>query len=120
MAGKKRNGDADRGAAARRLGEAMHRKIEALETVEKHAAAYRAHAQEPDRLREHSTPKIRRLHRARLLTIRELSEAGGLSVPRINRSSRAALTGRRKWRERPRGLDLETRDGAMFGRHSRG
>jgi len=83
MAGKKRNGDADRGAAARRLGEAMHRKIEALETVEKHAAAYRAHAQELERLREQLYTEIRRLHRARLLTIRELSEAGGLSVPRI-------------------------------------
>ena len=83
MAGKKRNDDVDRGAAARRLGEAMRRKIEALETVETRAEAYRAHARELERLREQLYTEIRRLHDARLLTIRELSEAAGLSVPRI-------------------------------------
>jgi hypothetical protein len=83
MTEKKHKGDADRGSAARRLGEAMRRKIEALETIEVHAEAYRAHARELERLREQLYTEIRRLHRARLLTIRELSEAGGLSVPRI-------------------------------------
>jgi hypothetical protein len=83
MTEKKPKGDADRGAAARRLGEAMRHKLEALETVEMHAEAYRAHAQELERLREQLYSEIRRLHRARLLTIKELSEAAGLSVPRI-------------------------------------
>jgi hypothetical protein len=83
MRDRKRKGDAGRGGAARRLGEAMRRKLEALETVEKRAEAYRAHAQELERLPEQLYTEIRRLHHARLLTIRELSEVAGLSVPRI-------------------------------------
>jgi hypothetical protein len=73
----------DRGAAARRLGEAMRHKLEALETIETHAEAYRAHAQELERLRERLYAEIRRLHAAQLLTTKELAEAAGLSVPRI-------------------------------------
>ena len=83
MTGTKRKGDTDRGAAARRLGQAMRQKLEALETVETHAEAYRAHAEELERLRERLYTEIRRLHGARLLTTKELAEAAGLSVPRI-------------------------------------
>lgn len=83
MTDRKRKGVTDRGAGARRLGEAMRQKLKALETIETHAEAYRAHTEELERLREQLYTEIRRLHRARLLTIRELSEAGGLSVPRI-------------------------------------
>ena len=83
MTGRKVKGDTDRGAGARRLGEAMRQKLEALETVEMRAEAYRAHAQELERLREQLYAEIRRLHGARLFTIKELAEAAGLSVPRI-------------------------------------
>ena len=78
-----RRGVTDRGAGARRLGEAMRRKLEALETIETHAEAYRAHTEELERLREQLYTEIRRLHGARLLTTKELAEAAGLSVPRI-------------------------------------
>jgi len=83
MPEKKRERQTDRGAAARRLSEAMRLKVEALETIEMHAEAYRAHAQELERLREQLYAEVRRLHGARLLTIKELAEAAGLSVPRI-------------------------------------
>jgi hypothetical protein len=83
MANTKAKVDPDRGAAARRLGEAMRQKLEALETIETHAEAYRAHTQELERLREQLYAEIRRLHGARLLTMKELSDAAGLSVPRI-------------------------------------
>src|SRR6476659_201586 len=83
MTDTKRKGDTDRGAGARRLGEAMRQKFEALETIETHAEAYRAHTEELERLREQLYTEIRRLHGARLLTTKELAEAAGLSVPRI-------------------------------------
>jgi hypothetical protein len=83
MTDTKRKGDTDRGTAARRLGEAMRQKLEALETIATHAEAYRAHAEELERLREQLYAEIRRLHGARLLTMKELADAAGLSVPRI-------------------------------------
>ena len=83
MATKRSGDDTDRGAAARRLGEAMRQKLKALETIQEHAEAYRKHSQELERLREQLYTEIRRLHGARLLTLKELSEAAGLSVPRI-------------------------------------
>ena len=83
MTDRKRKGATDRGAGARRLGEAMRRKLEALETIETHAEAYRAHTEELERLREQLYTEIRRLHGARLLTTKDLAEAAGLSVPRI-------------------------------------
>jgi len=73
----------DRGAAARRLGEAWRQKLEALEKVQEHAEAYRKHSEELERLREQLYAEIRRLHGARLLTVKELADAAGLSVPRI-------------------------------------
>jgi hypothetical protein len=79
----KRNGDAEGGASARRLGKAMRQKLESLETIETHAEAYRAHSEELERLRERLYSEIRRLHGARLLTTKELADAAGLSVPRI-------------------------------------
>jgi hypothetical protein len=84
MAQKKKPSDkTDRGAAARRLGEAMRQKLKALEAIQEHAEAYRKHSQELERLREQLYAEIRRLHGARLLTVKELSDAAGLSVPRI-------------------------------------
>ena len=83
MTGKSLKRDTDTGAAARRLSEAMREKVKALETIETHAEAYRAHAQELERLREQLYAEVRRLHGARLLTIKELAGAAGLSVPRI-------------------------------------
>jgi len=83
MTDRKRKGVTDRGAGARRLGEAMRQKLEALETIETHAEAYRAHTEELERLREQLYTEIRRLHGARLLTTKELAEAASLSVPRI-------------------------------------
>jgi hypothetical protein len=83
MANRKGKVDTDRGAAARRLGEAMRQKLEALETIQGHAEAYRKHSEELERLREQLYAEIRRLHGARLLTMKELSDAAGLSVPRI-------------------------------------
>jgi hypothetical protein len=104
MTAKKSKGDADRGGAARRLGEAMRRKIDALETIERHAEAYRAHSQELERLREQLYTEIRRLHDARLLTIRELSEAAGLSVPRIKQiAGGTSLTGNRERKQVEKG-----------------
>ena len=83
MASRKATDEADRGAAARRLGEAWRQKLQALEKVQEHAEAYRKHSEELERLREQLYAEIRRLHGARLLTIKELSDAAGLSVPRI-------------------------------------
>ena len=83
MAAQKGEERTDRGAAARRLGEAWRQKLKALEKVQEHAVAYRKHSEELERLREQLYAEIRRLHGDRLLTIRELSDAAGLSVPRI-------------------------------------
>ena len=83
MAQKKGMDKTDKGAAARRLGEAWRQKLQALERIQEHAEAYRKHSEELERLREELYAEIRRLHGARLLTLKELSEAAGLSVPRI-------------------------------------
>lgn len=70
----------DRAAAARRLRDAMRHKIEALETVEMRARRTGHTLRRWNASASSSAPRLRRLHRPRLLTIKELAEAADLSL----------------------------------------